>query len=548
MFKLFSYFILTMNTGSDLIYNISIDDEIISYKLYNTIGDGACFLRTLSLALYGTENFHCILRRKLVQFVVNNYSFYGSFIFHHVTEEPLTAEEYSDYMTNPHTYTTYTEMMAAASYLSRRIVVIERQEVLYDYGHNDWKRIVCLITGPREDGHFGLLLPLGIKLPNPELFNGFPQTQPNPTVHCVSSPDLLSLPVINQPEQSQLSISTAETPTLSITKSKRKRRSTNLSRYTKNLKYQKKFRDMENAANRELRLVDDAIRHASRRESETPEERNKRLNDDSERHTSNRHASKRFKVILPTQSGATVQCVSLTDPSNFSLNNQPEQSHLSIRTTDRPTLSKHSITQSKRKKSKTNLSRNTNNSNRKNKFRDKESTANRELRLVDDAIRHSTKRKAEMPKKRNQRLNDDGERHASKRHASKKFSSQSSEEHNSSLLRRNEKRNMFLRKIWKPFNNAAFFYDPEIPYHDHSFLDIGEMKVICGHCDALKWKGESKGMCCSGGKIKISLLEEPPEPLISLLAGNSLQSQDFMKNIRLYNNCFQMTSFEQVVQ
>jgi hypothetical protein len=69
------------------------------------------------------------------------------------------------------------------------------------------------------------------------------------------------------------------------------------------------------------------------------------------------------------------------------------------------------------------------------------------------------------------------------------------------------------------------------------------MTKVCPYCNALKFPGETKGMCCAGGKIKLPRLQEPPEPLQTLLAGNIAESKHFLPNIRKYNSCFQMTSF-----
>ncbi|XP_011213487.3 uncharacterized protein LOC105233194 [Bactrocera dorsalis] len=56
-------------------------------------------------------------------------------------------------------------------------------------------------------------------------------------------------------------------------------------------------------------------------------------------------------------------------------------------------------------------------------------------------------------------------------------------------------------------------------------------------------KGESAGLCCTSGKISLPSLSPPPEPLKTLLAGNTSQSKLFLRKIRKFNSCFQMTSF-----
>ncbi|UYV76675.1 hypothetical protein LAZ67_14001698 [Cordylochernes scorpioides] len=50
-------------------------------------------------------------------------------------------------------------------------------------------------------------------------------------------------------------------------------------------------------------------------------------------------------------------------------------------------------------------------------------------------------------------------------------------------------------------------------------------------------------MCCSNGKVRLPLIDLPPEPLRSLLSGENSDSVNFLRNIRKYNSCFQMPSF-----
>ena len=69
------------------------------------------------------------------------------------------------------------------------------------------------------------------------------------------------------------------------------------------------------------------------------------------------------------------------------------------------------------------------------------------------------------------------------------------------------------------------------------------MTDICQHCHAKKWPGESKGMCCSGGKIRLDPLQEPPLYLKALLEGNSSDAKHFRNNLWKYNAAFMMTSF-----
>ncbi len=50
-------------------------------------------------------------------------------------------------------------------------------------------------------------------------------------------------------------------------------------------------------------------------------------------------------------------------------------------------------------------------------------------------------------------------------------------------------------------------------------------------------------MCCANGKIQLTILPEPPQPLKNLLNDTSPDSKHFLQNIQRYNSSFQMTSF-----
>lgn len=89
--------------------------------------------------------------------------------------------------------------------------------------------------------------------------------------------------------------------------------------------------------------------------------------------------------------------------------------------------------------------------------------------------------------------------------------------------------------------NAAFEYDVDQDYSMHAC--IGPMSEICRHCKALKFRCETPGMCCCGGRVKLPAFETPPDPLRSLVFDTSPTSKHFMAQIRDYNSAFQMTSF-----
>lgn len=92
-------------------------------------------------------------------------------------------------------------------------------------------------------------------------------------------------------------------------------------------------------------------------------------------------------------------------------------------------------------------------------------------------------------------------------------------------------------------NYCGFAYDKNIDYELNNFISIGKMNYICKWCHALKWKGESEGMCCKSGRVILPPLAKVPEPLFSLMNGKHESSEHFLDSMRKYNSCFQMTSF-----
>ncbi|XP_046868458.1 uncharacterized protein LOC124460904 isoform X2 [Drosophila willistoni] len=92
------------------------------------------------------------------------------------------------------------------------------------------------------------------------------------------------------------------------------------------------------------------------------------------------------------------------------------------------------------------------------------------------------------------------------------------------------------------FLRLAFQYEPDVEYYAHSKVVIGTLDKECPHCQALKFKNEPIGMCCSSGKVKLPEIETPPEPLHGLLIGTDPNSSLFLRSIRQFNSCFQMTN------
>ncbi|RPB05538.1 hypothetical protein L873DRAFT_803413 [Choiromyces venosus 120613-1] len=72
--------------------------------------------------------------------------------------------------------------------------------------------------------------------------------------------------------------------------------------------------------------------------------------------------------------------------------------------------------------------------------------------------------------------------------------------------------------------------------------NLGTMNIICVHCHAKHWKAEPSRRrqahgyrfesCCKYGDVVLEKLKQLPEPLNSLMGGTTLQSKNFLKDVR----------------
>ncbi len=69
------------------------------------------------------------------------------------------------------------------------------------------------------------------------------------------------------------------------------------------------------------------------------------------------------------------------------------------------------------------------------------------------------------------------------------------------------------------------------------------MNNVCQYCGAKKRQGETPGMCCSSGKVKLDVLHAPPAILKKLLTEDTSDAKHFRLNLWKYNTAFAMTSF-----
>lgn len=70
------------------------------------------------------------------------------------------------------------------------------------------------------------------------------------------------------------------------------------------------------------------------------------------------------------------------------------------------------------------------------------------------------------------------------------------------------------------YHLIAFSYEPDIQFNiSCKLIQIGAMDKGCSQCKAMKFKGETQGVCCVRGIVKVPELEQQKEPLKSLLNG-----------------------------
>lgn len=60
-------------------------------------------------------------------------------------------------------------------------------------------------------------------------------------------------------------------------------------------------------------------------------------------------------------------------------------------------------------------------------------------------------------------------------------------------------------------NRIGFQYDCNTDYCLHIGVRIGPMDAVCEYCGALKFSGETPGLCYLIGKVELSLLTPPLE-------------------------------------
>ena len=99
------------------------------------------------------------------------------------------------------------------------------------------------------------------------------------------------------------------------------------------------------------------------------------------------------------------------------------------------------------------------------------------------------------------------------------------------------------RDLNDPLFGAAFSYTAAMDYQALPAVNIGKLDHVCQFCSARSFRGEADGLCCCNGRVRVDPICQPPEPILTLFSGLYAESRQFLRNIRRYNSCFQMTSF-----
>jgi len=135
-------------------------------------------------------------------------------------------------------------------------------------------------------------------------------------------------------------------------------------------------------------------------------------------------------------------------------------------------------------------------------------------------------------KKRSEESQEQQEiRHASQREIIKRRRAEESQEQRENRLeaqRDNAKGKHTKESQKQPENyHLAFRCNPVDDYSLSRCVQIGTMSKICPYCKALKFNGETMGLCCASGKVKLPQLAATPEPLKTLLTGTTSESKRF---------------------
>jgi len=308
-----------------------------------------------------------------------------------------------------------------------------------------------------------------------------------------------------------------------------RKRKSNTSRCTRNVKIKTQARRNESPDQTEHRSREQAVPDTVRQSLETSEQSQARLQRNAELTASRRAAETQEQSQARLQRNADFIAAQRAAET-------PEQSQARRQRSAELTASRRAA--ETLEQSQARLQRNATSMAAR---RAAESTEQSQIRRRQNADFIASQRAAETPEQSQARRQHEANIRASQRAAETLETAES--RRRIVAERAAQRRQTFKRKNWGVFTKAAFEYDETLAYEDHVLLATERMNKECAHCGALKWKDEPPGVCCSSGKVDIPTIDLPVEPLRELFCNETDESRKFLANIRKYNSCFHMTSF-----
>lgn len=106
-----------------------------------------------------------------------------------------------------------------------------------------------------------------------------------------------------------------------------------------------------------------------------------------------------------------------------------------------------------------------------------------------------------------------------------------------------------------PLHKAAWRDVKDGPFEPVPAHTCGPMDIECASCGALHFEGERTSransafhICCNNGIVRNVKMEEPNKRIVELLQNKSTMSQEFLENIRFYNNALAFGSISTDIQ
>ena len=188
------------------------------------------------------------------------------------------------------------------------------------------------------------------------------------------------------------------------------------------------------------------------------------------------------------------------------------------------------------------------------KAKDQESSRKYRSRKIDENGELFHAKRNEISKKYHSRKMDENEElfHAKRNEISKKYHSRKMDE-NEEIF--HAKRNESLRKYRKTAGTSVNSKDglKSFDISNGRFViqklsdtkdAVGFMDKRCDHCGALRFKGETKGSCCSSGKVLPEPFPRPPEEIMKLWNSNEALGRVLKTYSREINNALALSSIQ----